>query len=644
MFVPPKQEEEVTAAQAGMPPEEQVAEASRLDDRSAQVAQASRLVPRSAFFFATLAALFVSVLGNLGELKVLMNISPLTFNTGIPALEEVIKSLDGVVRGFMTILSGQTLPGRMEWPYWNATRTIPDTINEFPWFTYLYADLHAHMMALPFTLLAIGLALMFLRASRREGWLAEGLRLFLLALVIGSLWPINTWDFPTYALVAFAGLGLREWRHDGAITVRGVVAVMWRWGLILVLGRLLFQPFHENLGSAYSSVEWWDRERTELKDFMIVHGLFLFSIFSALVSDFLFGHGHNRPVRLARLRLRHMTRSRRFNKLYHLLNPSGELSFSVVNVALVVMILLLLAAIFGWAVPALIVFLLLFTLALFFRARPQPLWQMVLFFIMLGLGLTLVVEIVVLKGDIGRMNTVFKFYLQVWVLWGIAAALGVAQVLNVEHRWWPEWRVLWRVCLTTLVAIGLLYPIFATHAKINDRFDRSVGPTLNGAAFLEKAIFNDHDRLRNVPVQIPLKWDAEAIRWIQENLPGSPIIAEINTAPDRLYGWGNRYAMWTGNPAIVGWDHHQRQQRAAARSEEVNERVRQVREQIYNTPDPTLAYNTLRSKGADYLIIGPLERAYSTEEGIAKFEPQRGVLWDLVYENPEVKIYRVLKQ
>ena len=65
--------------------------------------------------------------------------------------------------------------------------------------------------------------------------------------------------------------------------------------------------------------------------------------------------------------------------------------------------------------------------------------------------------------------------------------------------------------------------------------------------------------------------------------------------------------------------HHQRQQRAAASSEEVNERVREVREQIYNTPDPTLAYNTLQRYGADYLIIGPLERAYSTEEGIAKF-------------------------
>ncbi|GBL17813.1 hypothetical protein EMGBS1_06330, partial [Chloroflexota bacterium] len=54
--------------------------------------------------------------------------------------------------------------GTGEW-YWNATRVIPHPesevgpITEFPLFTFLYADLHAHMMALPLTLLALAWAL-----------------------------------------------------------------------------------------------------------------------------------------------------------------------------------------------------------------------------------------------------------------------------------------------------------------------------------------------------------------------------------------------------------------------------------------------------------------------------------------------------
>jgi YYY domain-containing protein len=248
------------------------------------------------------AALFVGVLGNLGEWKVLLdnlsNLSTMQFSSGIPGLEKTVKSIDGLVRGM--ILNGQAMPGRMEWPYWNPTRTIPETINEFPWFTFLYADLHAHMMALPYTVLAIGLALAFLRATPREGFISEAVRLGLMGLVLGALWPINTWDFPTYALVAFAGLGLREWRRDGKITVRGFLSVAWRWALLVVLARLLFQPFHAAYGSAYTSVERWQGTRTTLPDFFIVHGLFLLAIAFALFHDFAFGKGHNGVVRLAR--------------------------------------------------------------------------------------------------------------------------------------------------------------------------------------------------------------------------------------------------------------------------------------------------------------------------------------------------------
>ena len=59
---------------------------------------------------------------------------------------------------------GRSLP---EFDYWAASRVIPNTINEFPLWTFVFADLHPHMIAMPFGLLVVGLAL---------NWVAVGVR------------------------------------------------------------------------------------------------------------------------------------------------------------------------------------------------------------------------------------------------------------------------------------------------------------------------------------------------------------------------------------------------------------------------------------------------------------------------------------
>jgi uncharacterized membrane protein len=189
----------------------------------------------------------------------------------------------------------------------------------------------------------------------------------------------------------------------------------------------------------------------------------------------------------------------------------------------------------------------------------------------------------------------------------------------------------WRVAFALLLFAAALYPVLGARAKIGDRFDASVGRTLDGTAFMRKTIFNDKD------VDMPLAYDLEAIRWMQEHVDGSPVVAEVNTAPT-LYGWQLRYAMFTGNPAIVGWDWHQRQQRPA-QAEEVMQRVADV-QALYRTTDPAAAHRILTRYGAAYAVVGPLERAYFPE-GTAKWEQGTGRFWDVVYSNPGVRIFRV---
>lgn len=590
--------------------------------------------------FGFLGALFVAVIGNLGELKLLLDgfadMSGLAFESRLPGLVYITRVLHGFVTGF---LAGKPLGFRIEWWYWNATRVIdhPPTeagpITEMPWFTFLYADLHAHMMALPLTLLALGLTLAIVRSRRRSGR-TEWLLLGALALVVGALWPTNTWDFPTYAVLVLVGLVLREWWRAGRLTVEGLWQAGWRWGAIIAVGYALYLPFHRWYGSAYNSIARWTGSRTPLSDYFVIHGFFLFIIVAALLTDFWTGSGHNGVVRSIRVGLRHWYRLGRVLRLHRILVRPGPF-YALGLYAVAVLGLLGLAMILlGASVPGLIVWLLTLTGLLALRNRPAPLWQLALAFVGLGLWLTLLVEFIVLEGDIARMNTVFKFYLQVWILFALASALGARYVWDRLSRWAPAWRTVWRWGSVTLFAATLLYPVFSTRAKIDDRFATSVGPTLNGMAFMDQAVYHDQGQA------IALKYDRQAIVWMQENVAGSPVIAEAQTHPT-LYGWGNRYAMFTGLPAIVGWHWHQQQQRALLPGDMVMQRVDDVK-QLYTTSDPNEAYRILRQYDVGYVIVGALERAYFSPAGLAKFEEMRGILWELVYENPQVRIYRVL--
>ena len=104
----------------------------------------------------------------------------------------------------------------------------------------------------------------------------------------------------------------------------------------------------------------------------------------------------------------------------------------------------------GLAVYALGLPLALMGLLLLFRKGLTVVERLWTFLVLLGLAMTLGVEVIVVEGDIGRMNTVFKFYLQAWLLWAVAAAAGLAWLVPRVRRW-SQGRGLWLGILTVLV-------------------------------------------------------------------------------------------------------------------------------------------------------------------------------------------------
>jgi uncharacterized membrane protein len=149
--------------------------------------------------------------------------------------------------------------------------------------------------------------------------------------------------------------------------------------------------------------------------------------------------------------------------------------------------------------------------------------------------------------------------------------------------------------------------------------------------FMEYAQYDDFGQ------RLVLAEDYRAIRWMQNNAQGSPVIVEAN-CPE--YRWCTRFTIYTGLPSVVGWNWHQRQQRVLI-SPQVEARVAEVGD-FYNAIDIEAARAFLKTYDVKYIIVGQLERAEYTPEGIAKFDQYESEYWREVYRDGATVIYEVM--
>ena len=184
-----------------------------------------------------------------------------------------------------------------------------------------------------------------------------------------------------------------------------------------------------------------------------------------------------------------------------------------------------------------------------------------------GLLLTIVVELVYLVGDVGRMNVVFKLYHQAWMLLTLPLGLAVVTLFKDMSSWRTNRQYLFQIPLFILVFIALLFPVLASQDKMSDRMSPTAPKTLDGMKYMETSVYNMNG------IDMDLSQDYRAIQWLQDNVEGSPVIVEAQAYE---YRWGNRFTIYTGLPGVVGWNYHQRQQRAILQDNSVQNRVDEV--------------------------------------------------------------------
>lgn len=585
------------------------------------------------------AAVFVLILGNLDgavqRVEALWKLGGLQFKSTLPLLEGTARAVAGVGAWF---LGGKSLP---PFDFWRSTRIIgpenPTPITEFPYFTFLYGDLHPHMMAMPLATVALGLALAAVWSYRGVGPAGNRQIIAILplsGLVVGALQATNSWDYPTYLLLISAALMLAVVARDGEPTSRGIVQVVLSVGTIYLVAQLLFIPFTRSYELFYNGVDL-ARGSTSLQHYLVIFGFFLFCFGSVLLHDIWTNRWHRFGWRALWERVSRSPRALRRAELERaLVCRSAWMELLPLPVLAVAGAALLAGALGVYLVALLLLVGCLCLLALFARdASPEKL--LMVLFVGLGVALTLGVEFVTIKGDIGRMNTVFKFYLQAWFLFGLASAMGVARILwqwrSSGTAWASGWRRAWVLGAGILLAATLIYPVAATPVKVGARF-QPTPPTLDGMAYMTSAAFKDQNR------DIRLSSDYAAINWLQDRVAGSPVVLEAQI-PE--YRWGSRVSIYTGLPTVLGWTWHQRQQRWGYQWM-IDERLRDIKT-MFETADSAVALSLLRKYDVGLIYIGDLERAYYPPTGLAKFDAMVGRDLSVVYQADGVTIYEVRK-
>ena len=622
-----------------------------------------------ALLWGLLGAVLVAVLGNLeGFFEVLYSARAL------PQAFWQWLDIKDINQPFDPAVGPSLMPARSGWWWWRASRVIHDLdplgnsmgiqpIDEFPGFSFLLGDMHPHVLALPFVLLALALALNMLLKQPEEagpgdgsrGWLepVRGVSL-LVPLCLGALGFLNTWDFPIYWLVFLVAYALRRWDKYEALNRLLIRDVAVTGGLVAILGALFYVPFYIGFQSQAGGLLPTLYVGTRFRQYFVMFGPFLVAIAGLLT---LLGLRLRRDLAPGALLRRWAGWTAAFVLvplalmvllvLMLLVMPQGqELLEGIRNDPAVREIVgdapwlpllgrLLLVKLRTWVMPLVVAAMAGLGAALLQFSLSDPavspgekavhsrqqagsravLWHPSVRFALLcavaGLLLTLSVEFFYLVDNFRvRMNTIFKFYFQAWVLMAVASAFAIYWVSRRRNKM----RSAFLVAFWLLFAMGMVYPLLGNISRAGNFAQQ---PTLDGTAYLRTSQPEDY----------------AAIAWLNENVTGTPVILEAPGTGGSSYVYEGRVSALTGLPTLLGWAGHEGQWRG---SYEVQHAREPDIETIYNTLDPEAALTLMDRYDESYVYVGPLERREYDSRGLEKF----GRFLAVVYEDNGVTIYK----
>jgi YYY domain-containing protein len=537
--------------------------------------------------------------------------------------------------------------------WFGSTRVLSPpntTINEFPAFSFLLSCFHAHVLTLAFTVLAMALAFNLLLEPMGKGFRVFGrgwhlpVTLICTALVLGSLFIMNSWDYPTYMGITLICIVCQQCLvHSGCFSLKLLPNILLPAGFLVALSLVFYLPFLLNFVSPSQGIGLVTPAlRSLLSEELLIYGLFAFVFLSFLLTSVF---------------MRPLFRSA------EQIQPLAELPkwFSLGFVVLALCVVYLIACMVALLViPNSTTFVVSSSLAvlgavLFFYHLRDRAHAFALLLGAIAFGLVAACEIVYLRdvfadGDYERMNTIFKFYFQAWVLLSVACGVGLFFILENFRPTqttsvvlgWLQFSIsgIWSIFFLVLVLASMIYPLNAVYARYA-QFDATSqtlhlvqAPNLDGLAYMAscKPPYCDYDT----------SGDYKAILWLNTHIQGDPGIVEAVGLKGGDYSSYGRISAFTGLSAPMGWIGHEYQWRviwitqSPQNDAEYQRRAPDV-DQIYTSTDPLSVLSIMAHDQVQYLYVGELERMKYPQVDLKRYSS----FMQVVYNADGVTIYKV---
>jgi YYY domain-containing protein len=465
--------------------------------------------------------------------------------------------------------------------YWRPSRVVPNTINEFPFFSLYHGDLHPHVIALIVNVTLIGVLLATsLAASQRRSLREQLPNLGVVVLLLAALALTNPWDVPVYfTLIGCLSLH-RLWDEShpfrAVLTTVALIAALGVGMMLLSLPfTLRFQAQYHGIGRVHAL--------TAVGPFLTVFGFLLLPAVARLARESFTELADDPPVR-------------------DLVFACAGFGAAALYVATQNAVLIFMAA---------LVIVCLLTLLGPIRKMPIALAVALLATAAAALGAC---EVVFLRdpygGELHRMNTVFKLYFQAWVLLALAFPAFVTDLLDRTGR---AMRAATILVLFVGITASLCYPMAAIYLRWGAR-----APSLDGLAYLDR----DHPS------------DAAAIRWLASTARDQPVVLEASGDP---YSYYARASANTGLPTVLGWANHEDVWRG--HDPRISERKQDV-ERIYRETDVDAVRPLLARYRVAYVFVGDLERERFVPASLDKFR-EHPELFEPVYHFGTTEVFAV---